>query len=320
MQIRESFGHAQFAQGMMSMMHTRRKVVGAMIGGTLVAGGVARTAVANSGAQLPTWGNEDARAGALGLATAAAPMTEIPVAIEIPDADVNAEIEINKIVDGQMLDPTGPWIVSWYEGTGLLHEPGRNILMSGHVDYWGVGPAIFWTVASLQQGATVTVYGDRGGASTYEVEYVERINNRTITTEKLAEITGRTDYEALTLITCGGTFDYDAGEYVERDIVRCRLLENQPGDQAPSSDVPVVQETPSAPARPDGQPSSITQDGVNMRSDASTAGDPLQVLAAGTHVTVFGDPVEAEGYTWYPIRLDDGTEGWVVGDFLDLAQ
>lgn len=306
----------------MSMMHTRRKVVGAMFGGTLVAGGLTRTAVANTGAQLPTWGNGEAgtaKAGPLGLATAALPMTEIPVAIEIPDADVNAEIEVNKIVDGQMLDPTGPWIVSWYEGTGLLHEPRRNMLMSGHVDYWNVGPAIFWTVASLQAGATVTVYGDRGGASTYEVEYVERINNRTVTPEKLAEITGATDYEALTLITCGGTFDYEAGEYVERDIIRCRLLENQPGEANEATEVSVVESSP-PPPRPDGQPSSITQDGVNMRSSASTTGDPLQVLPAGTHVTVIGDPVEADGYTWYPIRLDDGTEGWVVGDFLDLAQ
>lgn len=305
------------------MKHTRRNVVGAMIGGTLVAGGVARTASANTAAQLPVWGEagpEMAKAGPLGLSTAALPMTEIPVAIEIPDAEVNAEIEINRIVDGVMLDPTGPWIVSWYEGTGELHEPGRNLLMSGHVDYWDVGPAIFYTVASLTEGATVTVYGDRGGASTYEVLYVERINNRTVTREKLIEITGVTDYEALTLITCGGEFDYELGEYVERDIIRCRLVEHQPGDAEEAAEVAVVQETPASPARPDGQPSSITQDGVNLRAEASTGGDPVQVLASGTVVTIFGESVEAEGYTWYPIRLEDGTEGWIVGDFLDLAQ
>lgn len=305
------------------MKHTRRNVVGAMIGGALVASGVARSAFANTGAQLPQWGETGpgtAKAGPLGRTAAALPVTEIPVAIQIPDADVDAEIEINKIVDGQMLDPTGPWIVSWYEGTGELHEPRRNMLMSGHVDYWGVGPAIFYTVASLTPGAPVTVQGDRGGSATYEVEYVERINNRTVTQEKLTEITGATDYDALTLITCGGTFDYDTGEYVERDIIRCRLVENQPGEAEESAEVAVVQETPSAPARPDGQPSSITQDGVNMRPQASTAGDPVQVLASGTVVTIIGEPVEADGFTWYPVRLEDGTEGWVVGDFLDLVQ
>ena len=26
-----------------------------------------------------------------------------------------------------------------------------------------------------------------------------------------------------------------------------------------------------------------------------------------------------DGYTWYPVQLEDGTEGYIVEDFLDLA-
>jgi sortase (surface protein transpeptidase) len=300
------------------MKHTRRNVVGAMIGGAVGATGLARTAFANTGAQLPVWGDATpgtAKAGPLGLTTAAREAPEVPVAIEIPDAEVNAEIEINKIVDGQMLDPTGPWIVSWYEGTGLLHEPDRNLLMSGHVDYWGVGPAIFRNVASLPEGAEVTVYGDKGGAATYSVEYVKRISANTVTPEELAEITGATDYEAITLITCGGTFDYAAGEYLERDIIRCRLV----GQQAPEAAAgDTATETPAA--TDGGQAASITQDGVNLRADASTVGDPVRVLNTGDTINVTGDAVEADGYRWYPVQLEDGTQGWVVADFVDLPQ
>ncbi len=305
------------------MKLTRRSVIGALMGGAVV-GGSARDAFANTGAQLPTWGEaEVARAGSLGMeatsaATALSAEPQVPVAIAIPDAGVDAEIEVNKIIDGQMLDPTGPWIVSWYEGTGLIGEPARNLLMSGHVDYWGVGPAIFRSVASLGEGAQVTVYGAQGAVATYGVEYVERIRTATLTEEKLAEITGPTPYEAVTLITCGGEFDYDRGEYLQRDIIRCRLISTDPGTSETATQPEQVQETP-PPARPEGKPATVNQDGVNVRPDASTAGAPVTTVNSGDTVTVTGDPVDAEGYTWYPVTLEDGTKGWIVGDFLDLA-
>lgn len=308
------------------MKLTRRSVVGALMGGAVVAGGTARAALANTGAQLPEWGETRvARAGSLGMevtsgSTALAAAPQVPVAIVIPDAGVDAEIEVNKIIDGQMLDPTGPWIVSWYEGTGLIGEPARNLLMSGHVDYWGVGPAIFRNVASLGQGAQVTLYGAQGAVATYGVEYVERITTANLTEEKLAEITGPTPYEAVTLITCGGEFDYDRGEYLQRDIIRCRLVSIDSGTSqasAPPAEQPT--ETPAA-GQPDGTTATVTQDGVNARPEASTAGAPVTTVNNGDTVTVTGDPVDAEGYTWYPVTLDNGTRGWIVGDFLDLAE
>jgi sortase (surface protein transpeptidase) len=308
------------------MKLTRRSMVGALVGGAVAAGG-ARGALANTTAQLPTWGDPAgvAKAGSLGVATTTGAGgvlfdPQLPVAIEIPAADVNAEIEVNKIINGQMLDPTGPWIVSWYEGTGLLGEPNRNLLMSGHVDYWGVGPAIFRSVASLSQGSEVYVYGAGGAVATYAVEYVERIQTATVTQEKLAEITGATPYEAITLITCGGEFNYDIGEYLERDIIRCRLVGADAGASEPVAEQPQeVEETP-PPARPDGQPSSVTEDGVNVRSEPSTSGTPITAANTGDTVTITGDPVEADGYTWYPVTLEDGTEGWIVEDFLDIPE
>ena len=39
----------------------------------------------------------------------------VPVAIQIPNAQVDAQVETNEIIDGVMQDPTGPWVVSWYK-------------------------------------------------------------------------------------------------------------------------------------------------------------------------------------------------------------
>jgi sortase (surface protein transpeptidase) len=290
-----------------------------MIAGCAVAGGLSKTVLASTAIQLPTRGDSPAanqEAGPLGLNPVSRQTTakgELPVAIMIPQADVDAEVERTKIVDGQMLDPSGPWIVAWYEGTGLPGAVG-NAVMSGHVDYWDVGPAVLRNVASLPVGAEMTVLGAGGGTFVYALEYIERVEVATLTAEKLQEIVGATDYAALTIITCGGRFNYDAGEYYERDIVRGRLVDDSGSDEAEAADAPAED----AGAIASG--ASVTvRSGVNLRPEASTSGDPVRVLAAGDTLTITGDQVEAEGYIWWPVTTEDGTEGWVVEDFLEPA-
>lgn len=56
--------------------------------------------------------------------------------------------------------------------------------------------------------------------------------------------------------------------------------------------------------------------GVNMRGGAGLGGPVLLVLGDGTALTLIGGPTEADGFVWWQIRLEDGTEGWVVEDFL----
>ncbi|GIW03883.1 MAG: hypothetical protein KatS3mg059_0503 [Thermomicrobiales bacterium] len=74
-----------------------------------------------------------------------------PVSITIQKIGVDATIETIEIVDGVMQDPTGPWVVSWYKETARLGEVG-NVVMAGHLDYWDVGPAVFYNIAQLHQG------------------------------------------------------------------------------------------------------------------------------------------------------------------------
>ena len=200
---------------------TRRQLIAAAVatGTTLIP--TAR-AVANSGFALPTWGEDGRQGGPLGI-NPAADAGQVPVAIRIPDADVDAEIERQQIVDGQMLDPTGPWVVSWYEATAQAGAIG-NCVAAGHLDYWDVGEAVFHDLAKVDEGSLIDITGKGGTVFTYAVTSVRQVDIETLSLKELRgpDLVGHTDYPALTLITCGGTFDGEV--YLSRDVVRAELV------------------------------------------------------------------------------------------------
>lgn len=309
------------------MKHTRREVIAALASGMVAAGGI-RLVMADSASQLPATADTGILAGPVGPSDAMQTLaSERPVAMIIADADVDAEVEINHIVDGQMLDPTGAWVVAWYEGTGMLHEKRRNMLFSGHVDYWGVGPSVFRNLAGVPEGSIIQLLGEKGGQASYAVEFVERVTLAEMTAEKMQQITAPTSFEALTIITCGGEFNYDVGEYLQRDVIRARLVSgeevgteigSEDSATTPAATEEAATQEPAASADTE-KTATVTQDGVNVRPSASTSEDAVAVANSGDVVTITGDSVDGDGYTWYPVKLEDGTTGFIVADFLDLA-
>jgi hypothetical protein len=186
--------------------------------------GVARTTLAQDDdnkiqstklGEIPTGGG--IRPGPIGFEPAI-PTTAgvIPVSIEIDPIQLNAQVETIEIVDGVMQDPTGPWVVSWYKETAKLGEIG-NAVMAGHLDYWDVGPAVFYHVGDLKENDPISITGNDGAVYTYEVEWVRLYDTANA---PIQEIVGPTDDESLTLITCGGPFDYENGVYLQRTVVR----------------------------------------------------------------------------------------------------
>lgn len=139
-----------------------------------------------------------------------------PIAIRIPIIQVDSEVERRPITDNQMADPTGPYVVAWYGATGRLGVPG-NAVMAGHVDYAGVGPAVFARLAELTTGDRIELTGEDIGSYRYAVVWSELYD---IATAPVDDIIGPTATESITLITCGGTFDAGTGSYDARLIVR----------------------------------------------------------------------------------------------------
>ena len=56
--------------------------------------------------------------------------------------------------------------------------------------------------------------------------------------------------------------------------------------------------------------------GVTVRGGPSTSNVRLLTAAEGRVMLVIGGPEQGGDFTWWQVRLDDGTEGWVAGDFL----
>ncbi|MGI8475916.1 MAG: class F sortase, partial [Thermomicrobiales bacterium] len=79
------------------------------------------------------------------------------------------------------------------------------------------GPAVFYNITQVAKGDTVAITGDDGQVYTYAIEWLK---NYDVANAPIQEIVGPTKDESLTLITCGGPFDYNTGHYLQRTVVR----------------------------------------------------------------------------------------------------
>ncbi len=160
--------------------------------------------------------------------------TAIPMAIMVEAASIDAEIETLNIVNGKMEDPTGPWVVSWYQQSAALGEIG-NVMLAGHVDYWGVGPSVFYNVRDLVEGDRIDLTGEHGEGFSYDVVWNETFALEELVSGTMADIVAPSDDQIVTLFTCGGEFDYINGEYLSRTVVRGQRVATEPDDAAPDA-------------------------------------------------------------------------------------
>ncbi len=143
----------------------------------------------------------------------------VPARMIIPKVHVNAPV-VQKDIDGHnvMEAPSSPDQVAWYPFSA---EPGAgsNAVFSGHLDFAGRGPAVFWRLHELRAGDPLELEPASGPGYRYRVTSVQTYDANT---GAVAEIIGPTAVDSVTLITCEGTYSKRSG-YSERLIVRAQI-------------------------------------------------------------------------------------------------
>lgn len=126
-----------------------------------------------------------------------------------------------------MQNPNGPEDVAWYDFSARPGS-GGNVVMSGHLDFYNYGDAVFARLGQLRVGDTIEITLQNGSRYMYRV-----VSSRSYRASNvpLNELLAATPTETLTLITCDGEWNSRAREYTDRLIVRAQLVQTLRGDQ-----------------------------------------------------------------------------------------
>lgn len=155
----------------------------------------------------------------------AAPATMLPLAasrpvrVRIPVLGVSSSVmELGLETDGTMEVPPGAYPVGWYDGSPTPGQLGPAVL-AGHVD-WDGEPGAFYGIRELRPGDEIVVDRTDGTTAAFRVDRVEEHAKDDFPTD---EVYGDIDHAGLRLITCGGSFDEETGDYLDNVIVFASL-------------------------------------------------------------------------------------------------
>ncbi|MET7748346.1 class F sortase [Micromonospora sp. NPDC005367] len=140
-----------------------------------------------------------------------------PTLIRIPSIGVRAEIipvgvDATGVLEVPPLDRPG--LAGWYRHGVSPGETGNAVLV-GHVDS-PTGPAVFFHLGRLRPGDTVRVSRADTRVATFTVDRVDTYPKDAFPSDL---VYGPAGSAGLRLLTCGGRFDEQAGEYVDNIIV-----------------------------------------------------------------------------------------------------
>lgn len=134
--------------------------------------------------------------------------------LNIPRIGVDAPFEERGIdANYKMEDPSGRDAVAWYPFKSLPNG-GENIFLAGHLQLGGT-PAVFWNVPNLEAGDRLIISADG-------VEFHYAVISKELQTKEdsLSAVNDPVDSEVVTLMTCGGDYVPETGDYTHRWIIR----------------------------------------------------------------------------------------------------
>jgi hypothetical protein len=152
-----------------------------------------------------------------------------PVSIDIPAIGVRSGLlHLGLNPNGSIQVPplfARPSQAAWYEYSPTPGQIGSSVI-EGHIDTYR-GPSVFFQLGALRPGDQVDVtLADR----TTAVFRVTGVRSYPKDRWPWQVVFGSADYAALHLVTCGGAFDDDTGQYLSNTVVFASLISSRPGN------------------------------------------------------------------------------------------
>lgn len=149
-----------------------------------------------------------------------------PVSISIPAIGVTSRLlYVGLNPDGTIQvpplnDPPLTNEAAWYEYSPTPGQPGPAII-EGHVDTAAEGPSVFFRLGALKPGDLVDVTLADHQVAVFKITGVRLYPKSHFPT---SAVYGFTDYAALRLITCGGSFDEQSRHYTSNVVAFASLV------------------------------------------------------------------------------------------------
>ncbi|MDN4471371.1 class F sortase [Demequina zhanjiangensis] len=145
-----------------------------------------------------------------------------PTGLSVPGLGLGMRIvPVGVDSDGEMEVPESADIAGWYRfGPGATAGEGHVVLAAHVDDPSGLGP--FARLRDIDEGERIVIAAD-GVRREYRVSRIEQTDKQDV---DLDAVFSRAGEERLVLVTCGGSFDWDARSYSDNVIVWAEPMED----------------------------------------------------------------------------------------------
>ncbi|MGY4859570.1 class F sortase [Cryobacterium sp. AP23] len=139
-----------------------------------------------------------------------------PVRVQVGALGIDMPIEAVGLDGDAMALPANPAVAAWYRYGPAPSSPAGATVVAAHVDslIYDLGP--FAELANAPAGTEITLTTADGATHRYTIASINTVEKPAV---DWAGVFDRTGEPRLTLVTCGGEFDYDARRYLSNVIV-----------------------------------------------------------------------------------------------------
>jgi Sortase domain len=141
-----------------------------------------------------------------------------PIAVDIPAIGVSAPIIPTGVAANRSIEVpplNQPSVAGWYRYGPSPGEAGSAVIV-GHVDSLMSGRAVFFDLGRLHKGDRISILRDDGATADFTVTGVALVAKNAF---PATEVHRTSPAALLRLITCGGSFDREAHNYLDNLIV-----------------------------------------------------------------------------------------------------